>query len=260
MEAAQLTVGRSYAYREKRQPRQPILRVTLLALVGRGGRVQVRFEDGEFPGLVDYAHTRQLIIPWGDRKALLRDEERMEQIKKTERGGGVDKAVQVAIEAVLTSTGEDSVWLTAHGLEGPVDAVERIMRRAKLQGGPTALHPLAFVDRFGTVHVPTFGAEALARAFASCEPESVAMYLEGEESKMRAKGYAPGDRFYHDCLREQRPGFAVARQWAGFDQELESLQKEISRLRDLLLRAVHQLDAAGATTESWKLRRALEGG
>jgi hypothetical protein len=30
------------------------------------------------------------------------------------------------------------------------------------------------------------------------------------------------------------PGFAIARQWAGFDREVEQLQKEIARLRGLV--------------------------
>jgi ribosomal protein L35AE/L33A len=50
MDSASLTVGKLYAFREKRQPGVPFLKVKLLAKVGRGGKVQVRFEDGPFPG------------------------------------------------------------------------------------------------------------------------------------------------------------------------------------------------------------------
>jgi hypothetical protein len=49
MDSASLTVGKFYAYREKRLPGVPFLKVKLLAKVGRGGRIQVRFEDGPFP-------------------------------------------------------------------------------------------------------------------------------------------------------------------------------------------------------------------
>jgi hypothetical protein len=258
MQSTDLKAGQFYVFREKRQPGHPILKVKLLALVGRGGRVQIRFEDGEFPGLVDYGHTRQLVVPWGDRKALVRDEERMERIKTLEREG-TDSAVETAIEAVLEATGESTLWVSSSGLEAAPEVLERVMARAGLAGDPAELHPLGFVDRHGQVHLPTVAAEVLARAFAEAEPESVTMYLEDEEAEMRAKGYAPGDRFYHDYLRGQRPGFAVARQWAGFDQELESLQREMARLRDLVLRAVRELEAAGAETEAWKLRSALEG-
>ena len=65
----------------------------------------------------------------------------------------------------------------------------------------------------------------IAQAFAAAESESVSMYLEAEEAEMKAQGYTPGDRFYHDYLRTQRPGFAVARQWAGFENGLKSLKR-----------------------------------
>jgi hypothetical protein len=57
MDSASLTVGKLYAFREKLQPGVPCLHVKLLAKVGRGGRVQVRFEDGPFHGLEEYIHT-----------------------------------------------------------------------------------------------------------------------------------------------------------------------------------------------------------
>jgi hypothetical protein len=79
MDSASLTVGKLYAFREKRQPGVPFLKVKLLAKVGRGGKVQVRFEDGPFPGLEEYVHTRQLVVPWGERQAFLKDEERLER-------------------------------------------------------------------------------------------------------------------------------------------------------------------------------------
>ena len=55
------------------------------------------------------------------------------------------------------------------------------------------------------------------------------------------------------------PGWAVARQRAGFDQEVEQLQKEIGRLRQLLSGAAHDLNDAGAETKSRRLLRALDG-
>jgi hypothetical protein len=133
------------------------------------------------------------------------------------------------------------------------------MARAGIVGTATQLHPLAFVDRLGHAHIPTAGAEVLARAFAAAEPGSVTMHLEAVEREMHAKGYEPGDRFWHDYLREQRPGFALARSWSGFDRELEELQREIGRLRELVLRAVTELERAGAEQSAWRLKRALDG-
>jgi hypothetical protein len=56
------------------------------------------------------------------------------------------------------------------------------------------------------------------------------------------------------------PGWAVARQWAGFEQEIEQLKKEIGRLRQLLSEALHDLNDAGADSKSRRLLRALDGG
>jgi hypothetical protein len=56
-----------------------------------------------------------------------------------------------------------------------------------------------------------------------------------------------------------QPAWALARQWAGFDRELEELQKEIARLRSLVMRAAYELKGAGAEDKGRRLLRALEG-
>jgi hypothetical protein len=221
METSQLVPNRLYAFREKRVAGEAMLKVRVLEVVGRKGRVKVRFEDGPHPGLDEYVHSRQLVVPWGERTSLLRDEERLERLKQLEREG-VDPAVATAVEVILEATGERTVELMGWGIEASPEAVERVMARAGIVGTATQLHPLAFVDRLGRAHIPTAGAEVLARAFAAAEPGSVTMHLEAVEREMHAKGYEPGDRFWHDYLREQRPGFALARSWSGFDRELEN--------------------------------------
>jgi hypothetical protein len=258
VDSASLTEGKYYAFREKRAPGTPVIKVKLLAKVGRGGKIRIRYEEGSHPGLEEYVSTRQLIVPWGERKAFQRDEERLECLKEHERQG-IDPAVVTAIETVLAATGESWVEPSGWGIDAPIDPVERVMRRAGLEGKATDLNTLSFVDRFGHVHIPMAGAEKLARSFAAAEPEAVTLHIEAEESEMRARGYDPGDRFYHDYWRQQRPGFALARQWAGFEEELESLRKEIGRLRGLVQTAMRELESAGAQRAAWKLRRALDG-
>jgi hypothetical protein len=56
------------------------------------------------------------------------------------------------------------------------------------------------------------------------------------------------------------PGFAIARQWAGFEQKSEQLQKEIARLRGLVSTAAYDLRAIGADSKCRRLLRALDGG
>jgi hypothetical protein len=64
----------------------------------------------------------------------------------------------------------------------------------------------------------------------------------------------------HELLRQYSPGWPLARQWAGFEQEVEQLKKEIGRLRQLITRAAYELRDAGAEEKSRRLLRALDGG
>jgi hypothetical protein len=95
-----------------------------------------------------------------------------------------------------------------------LESVQRIAERAGLTEPVTGLHPAAFVDRFGTLHLPYEGAEKLARAFAAAEPETVLLYIQDQEAEYKARGYEPGERFWHDYLREKAAGHALARHWA----------------------------------------------
>jgi hypothetical protein len=260
MESAALEIGRLYAYRENPRGKGEMRKVKLVAKVGQGGKVRVRFEDGPHPGLEEYIRTANLIVSWGGRKTVLRDEERARRIDEHSRRLRSDPAIVEAVSSVLASSGEPSAGAAIGGISMPEAEVERIMRRAGIEGEATALHHLAFRNRHGDVEVPLDGAETLARAFAAAEPETVLMYLDDQESALKHRGYRPGDRYVHDLLRQYMPGWAVARQWAGFDQEVEQLRKEIGRLRGLVSQAAYDLRAAGADTRSRRLLRALDGG
>jgi hypothetical protein len=139
-----------------------------------------------------------------------------------------------------------------------LESVERIGERAGMTGPMTDLHPAAFVDRFGTLCLPFEGVEKLARAFAAAEPETVLLYIEDQEAVYKARGYEPGERFWHDYLREKAGGYALAGQWAGHEQELERLHKELDRLRSLISTAAYDLERAGPP-RAGRLRRALRG-
>ncbi len=88
MEGHRLETGRTYAFREKRSTTSPLLKVKLLDKVGRKGKLKVRFEDGPHPGLEEYVGTRQIVCAWGDRRTILRDEEREARLAEYETGHG----------------------------------------------------------------------------------------------------------------------------------------------------------------------------
>jgi hypothetical protein len=237
-----------------------MLKVKLLAKVGRGGKVKIRFEDSPHPGLEEYVRTANLVVRWGDRAAVLRDEERSRRIDEHARQSRADSAIVEAVSSILESSGEPSAGAATGGLEMPQSELERIMRRAGIEGDFASLHYLAFRNRRGEVEMPLDGAETLAGAFAAAEPETVLMYLSDRESELKHRGYRPGEHYVHDLLRHYMPGWAVARQWAGFDQEVEQLKKEIGRLRQLVSGAANDLKSAGAEAKSRRLLRALDGG
>jgi hypothetical protein len=116
-----------------------------------------------------------------------------------------------------------------------------------------------FVDRFGCAHVPFTGAEVLAKHLAQSQPDAVFLYIEGLEQEYKAQGYAPGAKYMHDFLREQQPAFALARQWAGIEAEVEELRTEIERLRSVAFAAIHDLEAEGLRDAARRVRRALDG-
>jgi hypothetical protein len=63
-----MVIGRSYAYREKRGPDVPMLKVKLLDKVGRKGKIKVRFEDGPHPGLEEFDSAGRLRVGPAQRR------------------------------------------------------------------------------------------------------------------------------------------------------------------------------------------------
>jgi hypothetical protein len=220
--------------------------------------IKVRFEDGPHPGLKEYVATRQVLCPWGQREAVVRDEERAARFAEHAREVR-DHALAEAASAVLESTGEQSAYCSDDGAQMSESDVQRILDRAGLTDSPADLHPVAYQDRSGLIHLPLDAAVRLAKSFAAAEPQTVVSYIDDEEDELRIRGNAPGERWFHQYLREMSPGYAVARQWAGLEQEAELLRKEISRLRSLVSSAAYDLKDAGKERKARTLLRALDG-
>jgi hypothetical protein len=173
-------------YREKRGPRHPMLKVRRLDKVGRKGKIKIRFEDGPHPGLEEYTSTRQLVVPWGQRHAVLRDE-KLAAALDAHTAQVADPALGEAASAVLESTGEPGAGAAAAGTMMSESELQRIIDRAGLTATPADLHPLAYRDRHGYVHLPLEAAVELARAFAPPnQPRSSATSM----TKKKRCGYA----------------------------------------------------------------------
>jgi hypothetical protein len=255
---ADIQVGQGYALRERRGG--PVVQAEVLAKAPRGGKWKVRHHDGDTAGLEEWVPSRLVLCPWAELPALLEDERRSDAIAGDEYG---DRVTCEAIDLVLRdASGEQSErGLLNSGCEWIMtgDAAHRLWGRAQRQGVPEQSHQLAFIDRERKVHLPFRVAYQFARDFASAEPHTVLRYIEAQESQYVARGWQPGERWWHDYLRKEMPVYALARSWAGHANEIGLLQEEIERLRHLLMDATAELERAGVTREARRLRGAMHG-
>jgi hypothetical protein len=135
--------------------------------------------------------------------------------------------------------------------------VQRILDRAGITTVATALHPLAYRDRHSYVLLPLDAVLAVAQSFAAAEPQTVLDYLDEIEEECRS-GVRQGNPFYRGYLRELLPAHAIARQWAGPEQEAEMLRQEIARLRGLRSRAEFDLRQVGQDHKAKRLMRDVD--
>jgi hypothetical protein len=152
-----IVTGRSYAYREKRLAGTPILRVKALSKLGRRGKLKVRFEDGPYPGLEDYAATRQIICPWNERRAVLRDEQHETQLSAHMREVQ-DHTLGAAVDAVMQATGE---------LGGGCEAGGTVMRADELHASRFAPVSIANQPSCTPSRIRTVKATCTSRLTAS---------------------------------------------------------------------------------------------
>jgi hypothetical protein len=215
---------------------------------------KIRWECGDLRGLEEWVSTRQLLCPWGERQALLRDRQRQDGLNK-DSDMIFDPVVERAISLVLTATGEEGGFTRTWTLG--LEKAQRLWSRAELPNDPRD-EPLAFVDRRGQLHLGYAGALKFATAFAAAEPEACLQLIDRSEDRLRAEGFLPGRSAYHEVLRQVRPASALVRQWAG-SSEVELLRSEIARLQRLVSQAARDLRAAGKDRQAAYLEGGLRG-
>ena len=258
MQGGEIEVGHKYGMREKVSVGEPLLQVQVLDKAGKRGQVKVRRLSEPHTGLEEWVTTRKLVVRWGERQRFLKDEEREAQFDQARPKP--NQALAGAIETIMCASGYGDADADDDGTVH-MEAVE-LREIARLAGLPQKLedlHPLAYVDHSGVMHLPVELAERLAHAYATAESEMVLMYIEDKENEYKYRGNEPGERFWHDYLREHMPGFALARYWAGHEEEIAYLRAEIDRLRTLLVNAADTLSSKGLYMEAGHIRLALEG-
>jgi hypothetical protein len=254
--------GRNYGARENPQGHSPFFRVRVLEKVRRpgGNQVKVRHLTEPHHGLEEFLKPAQLVAPWGDVREIIRDEGRLQRLTES-IASFPDRTVQRAVETVFAATGDDSIWCRPSGIvECDPTALQRVADRAQISEPVTRLAREAFTDRRGTLHLPFAAVEQVARVFAAAEPDTVALYIDGNEESSFARASAPYAGYARESyLTDDKPGWELARQWAGSKKEVSSLMRENRRLRDLVQLGVRLLLEQGADLEAARLQRQLYG-
>lgn len=255
MQSHLLHTGRTYTHRAN--PADPASHLSKVQVIAppRSRQVKIRHADGELNGLEEWVPTRQIMCPWGERRAYLRDERREAELRAAsehDREAVEEQAISTVFEATGDETGFIRSW-TVDPARG-----QRLWSRAGL-GGTPADEPLAYRDRHGALHLSYATALKFAQAFAATEPEPCLMYLREWEDRLRAEGFEPGNRSAHHVLRQMAPAHALVRGWC----ELPAYalwEDEAKRLRTLLARSIARLSELGDEETAQRLTRAMKGG
>lgn len=190
-------------------------------------------------GLIDFVKSSTIVCHWDERRAVLRDERRAAELRReAERSWPGDEHPLVeAAGVVLAATGE--MVDVFHGeLQGPPDALDRVAGRANFDW-PSGTS--AYTDRYGTRHIPWPTVLELVQRFAVAEPRSVLQRIDIQERRYEVEAAEAGRAYLLPILEKYRAGWALVRQWAGFDQDRRRLGEEIKRLRQVIDRAVWDL-------------------
>ncbi len=247
-----------YGLRFRLSTTEPLHHVLVVEKVDRNKQVKVRHLEGDQAGMEEFVAFRNIIVLSKRRKRFLGNEEKLRTIR--ELSAGADPVVRDAVQAVFGAAGEHSAFVHTDGhFSADAAAVERLAVRAGIEGPWKGLDSNAFVDDNGWAQLGFTAAHRLATELAKREPDTITMEVESREEELRAGGYAMGERWQHEWLRDQRPAFALMRQWAGFSRDLDRLQKEIERLWGLAYGASLDLERAGQLREARRLQRALDG-
>jgi hypothetical protein len=252
---SEIKPGTDYAVREKRFRGFPFQRVRIVEHV-RGNKWKAKWIDPN-AGLVDYIESGQLIVPWREQKAFLKEEASEDRLREhNARHGYSDKnsPVITALEQVFESVGDGTSFRDG-SLVGSPEAIERFVARTKT--GPRKESFVTYVDRQGNLHLPFDQAFELGRKFCAAEPSTVLVEVEAFERQWAHKA-THGEEYILELLNKYRASWALLRQWAGYDAAVAQREEEIKKLERLVWDAIYALQKAGLDSEAARLRRAVE--
>lgn len=255
MQKAEILPGNEYAIRERREARGPFQRVKILEHI-RHNKWKAKWIDPN-PGLTDYVESAQIIVPWREHKAYLKDEQNAAALVERNRREGYEPGSPVteAVEQVFEEM-HDDIACSRGDVFGSREAFSRILTRIKEPEKPDP-HG-SYVDRRGKVHWPFKAGVEVAQKFCAAEPSTVLVAIEATEREWATKASRPGDEYIIPLLNQYRANWAIIRQWTGHDPAVAEREAYIERLQRLVWDAIYALQKAGLDTEAARLRHILE--
>jgi hypothetical protein len=223
---ARSVCAQEYGYREK--PKRSSTMEHVQAIERVRGMWRVEWIDPN-PGLQDFVASSNIVVPWKMRKAFLKEESDWQRLREASEASspGHDHPVDDAVTTVLEATG-DRIWGRSSGvLTGEPDALEHVGSRAEMI---LEIVPPALVGRDGKCHLLFERALELAQAFAKAEPGLVLAQISSEEAEMEQMARDRDSVQLRLMHNRYLAGWALARQWAGFDSAVETNAKEPERL------------------------------
>lgn len=226
----------------------------------RSGRWKVEWVEPN-PGLVDYVKSINIICPWADRRAVVRDEQRQERLREVSDRSwpGRDHPLVDAVDEALGATGEFGLYTDKGEVVIEADVIERVCERCGLDPNDLPDQAVSYVDRNGMRHVPFTAALAMAKAFAAAEPDTVLLHIDTTEREHTVDAAQPGNAYLLPLVERWKAGWALVRQWAGTDEQLARRDHEIDRLRGIIERTIWDLRRAGHPDLAGRLDRQLHG-
>jgi len=253
---ADLMDGQEYAFREKRTVGSPLHRIMLLKHI-RGRKWQARWIRPN-AGLVDYVSAEQILVPWNEQAAYLREERDRELMWKhnLKQGFEASSPITYAVYTVIENAGE-SIGVGDSDIAAKPERFERLKARAQLGHLRLCEIKLSYTDRMGRLHLPFETALELACALCAAEPSAVIAAVEAEERQASYIATRSGQEHHMPLLSSMRARWALIRQWCGPNAALAARETRIVCLEKLVLDAVYALQKAGLDSEANRIRRAL---
>jgi hypothetical protein len=252
MPSFDIHTGQDYGYRDHPKRRDELQRVKVLEKVRAKWKVEWVEPN---PGLQDYVKSVQLVVPWGKRRAFLKDEENWDLLVEacSRSWPGHDHPLSEAVDLIIDSTGEPGICVGNHGeLTSRADTLGRVLQRSNLE---LVLEKPAFRGSDGELRLPFDSAVTLARAFAAAEPQTVLLEVETSERRYEQEAREIGNWHFVPLVQRWRAGWALCRQWAGFDEGLAQRDREIERLRRIIDDFGHELRRSGQDELAARLQR-----